>query len=55
MVRLRVEMHDAQSEPLSAPAEISYLHGGYGHLPGALERVLEGKGAGESVRVRPEP
>ena len=55
MVRLRMEMHDAQNEPLSGPAELSYLHGGYGHLPGALERVLEGKGAGESVKVQLEP
>ena len=55
MVRLRMEMHDAQNEPLSGPAELNYLHGGYGHLPGALERVLEGKGAGESVKVQLEP
>lgn len=54
-MRLRVEMHDAQSEPLSAPSEMSYLHGGYGALPGALKRALEGKGAGESVRVQLEP
>ncbi|MGH6914959.1 MAG: FKBP-type peptidyl-prolyl cis-trans isomerase, partial [Geminicoccales bacterium] len=39
----------------SGPAELSYLHGGYGHLPEALERVLEGKGAGESVQVQLEP
>jgi len=55
VVRLRMEMHDAQNEPLSGPAELSYLHGGHGHLPGALERVLEGKGAGESVKVQLEP
>ena len=55
MVRLRMAMHDAQNEPLSGPAELSYLHGGYGHLPGALERVLEGKGPGESVRIQLEP
>ena len=48
-------MHDAQSEPLGAPSEISYLHGGYGHLPEALERALEGKGAGESALVQLEP
>ena len=54
-MRLRVELHDAQSEPLSAPSEMSYLHGGYGHLPAALEQALEGRGAGESVRVQLEP
>ena len=50
-----MEMHDAQNERLSGPAEITYLHGGYGHLPVALERVLAGKGAGESVQVQLEP
>jgi len=55
VVRLRVEMHDAQGVPLSAPSELGYLHGGYGPLPEALERVLEGKGAGESVQVQLEP
>jgi FKBP-type peptidyl-prolyl cis-trans isomerase SlyD len=48
-------MHDAQSVRLSAPSEISYLHGGYGHLPAALERALEGKGVGESVMLQLEP
>jgi FKBP-type peptidyl-prolyl cis-trans isomerase SlyD len=48
-------MHDAQSAPLSGPSEISYLHGGYGHLLEALERVLEGKRVGESVKVQLEP
>jgi FKBP-type peptidyl-prolyl cis-trans isomerase SlyD len=52
---MRVEMHDAQGAALSEPSELSYLHGGYGHVPAALERVLDGKGAGESVRVQLEP
>jgi len=47
-------MHDAQGAELSAPAEVDYLHGHDGLLP-ALERVLEGKGAGESVLVQLEP
>ena len=52
---LRTELHDAQGVQLSAPSEISYLHGGYGGLLEALERALEGKGAGESVLVQLEP
>jgi len=48
-------MHDAQGVQLSAASEMSYLHGGYGRLPEALERALEGKGAGESVLVQLEP
>jgi len=55
VVSLRVEMHDAQSVPLAPPSEVSYLHGGYGHLPEALERALDGKGPGESVLVQLEP
>jgi FKBP-type peptidyl-prolyl cis-trans isomerase SlyD len=52
---MRVEVHDAQDVLLSDPSEITYLHGGYGHVPAALERTLEGKGAGESVHVQLEP
>ena len=50
-----MEMHDAHGVQLSAPSDISYLHGGYGHMLDALERALEGKGAGESVLVQLEP
>jgi FKBP-type peptidyl-prolyl cis-trans isomerase SlyD len=48
-------MHDAQGVQLSAASEVSYLHGGYGHLFEALEKALEGRGAGESLRVQLEP
>jgi FKBP-type peptidyl-prolyl cis-trans isomerase SlyD len=50
-----MELHDAQGAPLSAASEMSYLHGGYGQMLEALERALDGKGAGESVLVRLEP
>ena len=52
---LRVEMHDAQGAQVAAPAELTYLHGGHGQLLPALEETLEGKSAGESVRVQLEP
>jgi FKBP-type peptidyl-prolyl cis-trans isomerase SlyD len=55
VVSLRTELHDAQGERLSGPAELTYLHGGYGGLLDALERALEGRGAGESVRLQLEP
>ena len=55
MVALRVEMHDAQGAQLQPASDITYLHGGYGELLDALERALEGKGAGESLRVQLEP
>ena len=48
-------LHDAQGVEVSAPQELSYLHGGYGQMLEALERAVEGKGAGESVRVQLEP
>ena len=50
-----MELHDAQGVELSAPQELSYLHGGYGHMLDALERAVDGKGPGESVRVQLEP
>ena len=55
MVALRVEMHDAQGVQLQPASELTYLHGGYGELLEALERALEGKGPGESLRVQLEP
>jgi FKBP-type peptidyl-prolyl cis-trans isomerase SlyD len=55
VVALRVEMRDAQGVVLSQPSDLTYLHGGYGQLLEALERVLEGKQAGDTVRVQLEP
>jgi FKBP-type peptidyl-prolyl cis-trans isomerase SlyD len=34
---------------------VTYLHGGYGGLLEALEQALEGRGAGESLRLQLEP
>jgi len=48
-------MHDAQGEQIAAPSEFTYLHGGHGQLLPALETALEGKAAGESVRLQLEP
>jgi FKBP-type peptidyl-prolyl cis-trans isomerase SlyD len=55
VVGVRMALADAQGAELSPPAELSYLHGGYGEMLPALEQALEGKGAGESVRVQLEP
>ena len=52
VVSLKIQMYDAQGALLHAPEdEHVYLHGGYGGLLDALERSLEGKRPGESVRV----
>jgi len=48
-------LHDAQGVQLSAASEVSYLHGGYGQMFEALEKALEGRGPGESLRVQLEP
>ena len=55
MVTLRVELYDAQGVKIQDVSNLTYLHGGYGELFAALERVLEGKAAGESVRIQLEP
>jgi FKBP-type peptidyl-prolyl cis-trans isomerase SlyD len=55
VVGVRVALADAQGAELSPPAELSYLHGGYGEMLPALEQALEGKGAGESLEVQLEP
>lgn len=48
-------MHDAQDLELEPPAELTYLHGGYGGLLAALESALEGKAPGERLRLQLEP
>jgi FKBP-type peptidyl-prolyl cis-trans isomerase SlyD len=56
VVALKIQLYDAQGALLHAPdAPHTYLHGGYGGLLDALERLLEGKNPGESVRVQLEP
>jgi FKBP-type peptidyl-prolyl cis-trans isomerase SlyD len=56
VVSLKIQMYDAQGALLHAPEDAhTYLHGGYGGLLDALERSLEGKQPGESVRVQLEP
>ena len=48
-------MHDAQNVPLVAPAELSYVHGGYGQLFDKLERALEGRQPGDTLQIQLEP
>ena len=55
VVRLRVQMHDAQGVELQSASELTYLHGGYGELLETLERALEGKSPGDSVWLQLEP
>jgi FKBP-type peptidyl-prolyl cis-trans isomerase SlyD len=56
VVSLKVAMYDAQGALLGPAGEpLTYLHGGYGGLFEALERVLEGRLQGESVQAQLEP
>ena len=55
VVSLKVAMYDAQGALLQPSADLAYLHGGYGNLFEALERVLEGRLQGESVQAQLEP
>ena len=55
VVGVRMTLADAQGAELSPPSELAYLHGSYGEMLPALEQALEGKGAGESVRLQLEP
>jgi FKBP-type peptidyl-prolyl cis-trans isomerase SlyD len=56
VVTLKIEMYDTQGVPLRvSAAPLTYLHGGYGGLLEALEAALEGKRAGESIKLQLEP
>jgi FKBP-type peptidyl-prolyl cis-trans isomerase SlyD len=56
VVSLKIRMYDAQGALLHAPEEPhTYLHGGYGGLLEALERLLEAKNPGERVQAQLEP
>ena len=53
---MTLELHDAQGALVHAAGEpLVYLHGGHGGVPEALEQALDGKAAGDLVRVHLEP
>lgn len=56
VVSIALELYDAQGARLHGAQEtLTYLHGGYGGLLEALESALEGKRAGDTVRLQLEP
>jgi FKBP-type peptidyl-prolyl cis-trans isomerase SlyD len=56
VVTIEVELYDGQGAPLQeAGAPLVYLHGGYGGVLESIERALESKRAGETVRLHLEP
>lgn len=49
-------MHDTQGELIhSSDAPLEYLHGGYGGVFEGIERSVEGKQVGDTVRLQLEP
>jgi FKBP-type peptidyl-prolyl cis-trans isomerase SlyD len=56
VVSLEVVLHDAQGELIhSSDQPLEYLHGGHGGVFEGIERLLEGKTVGDTVRVQLEP
>ena len=56
VISLEVVMHDAQGELIhSSDQPLEYLHGGYGGVFEGIERAVEGKRVGDTVRVQLEP
>lgn len=56
VVSIAVELYDGQGVLLQAGDEpLAYLHGGHGGVLDAIERALEGKHAGDTVRLHLEP
>ncbi len=56
VVSLEIVMHDAQGRLIhSSEDPMSYLHGGYGGVFEGIERAIEGKPVGETVRLQLEP
>ena len=56
VVSLDYELSDAQGKLIEkTDAPIEYLHGGYDGIFPLVERALDGKGAGDSCRVRLDP
>ena len=56
VVSLDYELYDTDGELIEKTEEpVEYLHGGYGGMFPAVEKVLEGKQIGETCRVRLNP
>lgn len=56
VVSVAIDLYDAQGALLSSGGEpLVYLHGGHGGVLESIERALEGRHEGETVRVHLEP
>ena len=56
VVTIVVELRDAQGGVLQADGgRVTYLHGGYGGVLAAVESALDGRMAGDAVRLHLEP
>lgn len=56
VVGLHYQLYGTEGELIEKTSEpVEYLHGDYGGMFPAVEKALEGKGVGETCRVRLEP
>lgn len=57
VVTLRYSVYDAQGSALEEGVHhhVTYLHGGYDEIFPRVEEALNGKGAGEKIRLQLEP
>jgi FKBP-type peptidyl-prolyl cis-trans isomerase SlyD len=56
VVTISYSLFDAQGELLEqSPSPVTYLHGGYDNIFPKVEQELEGKGEGDSVKIKLEP
>jgi FKBP-type peptidyl-prolyl cis-trans isomerase SlyD len=55
VVTVDFKLADAQGEVIQDCSEMTYLHGGYEEVFGAIEQVLEGKAPADEAYVQIEP
>lgn len=56
VVTISYSLFDAQGELIEqSPAPVTYLHGGYDNIFPLVEQALQGKSAGDSIKIKLEP
>jgi FKBP-type peptidyl-prolyl cis-trans isomerase SlyD len=56
VVTISYSLFDAQGELIEkSPAPVTYLHGGYDNIFPLVEQALQGKGPGDTIKIKLEP
>lgn len=56
VVTISYSLFDAQGELIEkSPSPVTYLHGGYDNIFPLVEQALQGKGAGDTIKIKLEP